>query len=57
MENRNIAILDLTFVKITGEHTTPQELKSHLAIMHELLQACKEELAEHGDMFNYEIID
>lgn len=45
------------YVKITGEHTMPQELKSHLEIMHELLQDCKEECAQYGQPFDYEIVD
>ncbi len=47
----------VTFVKVIGEHTVPEELRPHLEKMHEILQRCKEEEAHYGDYFDFEIVD
>ncbi len=44
-------------IRITGEHTMPENLKKHLDKMHEILQRCKEERARWGDSFDFEIIN
>ncbi len=43
-------------IRITGEHTMPENLKQHLDKMHEILQRCKEERAGWGIAFEYEIV-
>ena len=45
------------YVKITGEHTMPDNLKRHLDIMHDVLKECKNERMTYGYRFDFEIID
>lgn len=45
------------YVRIVGEHTVAEPLKTHLDRMHEILQRCKEECASNGAFFDYEVVD
>lgn len=49
--------IDAQRIEIYGEHTLPEEWKEQLSALHDILEYCKSERLQSGEIFDFKIVD